>query len=86
MEGGNRRGFPLTWSHMFSLRKSVISIAAIIFVASLFAEKFVGFYVDWLWFGSQGLQSVMWTTMSAQYGVGILSGVIFFLVTFGALR
>lgn len=71
---------------MFSLKKSILVIAAVIFAVSLFADKLVEFYVDWLWFGSVGLQSVLWKVVTAQYGFSFLVGGIFFLVTFETLR
>lgn len=71
---------------MLSLKKSLLAVVLLVFIVSLFADRLVEFYIDWLWFGSQGLQSVMLTVVTAQYGFGILAGLLFFLVTFGPLK
>ncbi len=67
-------------------RKWLFILAAIVIVGSMFAEKILGFYIDLLWFENLGFQSVLWTVLGSQLGFGLLVGVSFFLLTFGAIR
>ncbi len=67
-------------------RKWLFILAGIVIVGSMFAERILGFYFDLLWFENLGFQSVLWTVLGSQLGFGLLVGVAFFLLTFGAIR
>lgn len=71
---------------MKSLKKSLLALTALVFIAFAFADKIVEFYIDWLWFESQGLESVIWTFVTAQYGFGIFAGGLIFLLNFVVLK
>ncbi len=71
---------------MQTIKKWLFILAAVVFAGSLFADKIVSFYIDWLWFGSHGITSVLWTMVVSQLGFGLLTGVVFFLLTFGFLN
>ena len=71
---------------MEKIKKGLFIFAAVVFVGSLFADKILSFYIDWLWFGSHGITSVLWTVLISQFGFGMLTGVLFFLLTFGFLN
>ena len=70
---------------MQALKKWLFIFAAVVFVGSIFADKILSFYVDWLWFESHGIASVLWTVLVSQFGLGFLVGILFFLVTYGFL-
>ena len=71
---------------MQTIKKWLFILAAVVFAGSLFADKILSFYIDWLWFASHGFTSVLWTVLMAQVGFGLLTGVLFFLLTFGFLN
>ncbi len=71
---------------MEKIKKGLFIFAAVVFVGSLFADKILSFYIDWLWFESHGIASVLWTVLISQFGFGLLVGVLFFLLTFGFLN
>jgi uncharacterized protein len=71
---------------METIKKWLFILAAVIFAGSLFADKILSFYIDWLWFGSHGYTSVLWTVLVAQIGFGLLTGALLFLMTFGFLN
>src|SRR6476660_2708560 len=54
-------------------------VAALMFV---FGNQFLGFTVDWLWFGEVGQRQVFWTILAARAQLAHLFGVFFFLLTF----
>lgn len=70
---------------MKSLKKLLFILAAVIFVGSMFADKILSFYVDWLWFDKHGIVSVLWTVLISQFGLGFLVGILFFAITYGFL-
>ena len=70
---------------MQALKKWLFVFAAVVFVGSIFADKILSFYVDWLWFESHGIASVLWTVLISQFGLGFLVAILFFLVTYGFL-
>ena len=70
---------------MQALKKWLFISAAVVFVGSMFADKILSFYVDWLWFENHGIASVLWTVLVSQFGLGFLVGILFFLVTYGFL-
>jgi len=43
----------------------------------------VGFYTDWLWFREVQFTSVFVTVLQAQVLVGVVTGVVFFLILYG---
>ena len=71
---------------METIKKWLLILAAVIFAGSLFADKILSFYVDWLWFESHSYTSVLWTVVVSQFGFGLLAGLLFFLLTFGFLN
>ncbi len=71
---------------MVSIKKWLFILAAVVFVGSIFADKIFSFYIDWLWFESHGFSSVLWTVLVSQFGFGLLTGVLFFLLTYGFLN
>jgi uncharacterized membrane protein (UPF0182 family) len=71
---------------METIKKWLFILAAVVFAGSLFADKILSFYIDWLWFESHGFTSVLWTVLVSQVGFGLLTGVLFFLLTFGFLN
>ena len=70
---------------MGSLKKWLFIFGSVIFLGSMFADKIVSFYIDWLWFESHGIASVLWTVLISQFGLGILFGILFFAITYGFL-
>ena len=70
---------------MEKIKKWLFILAAVVFAGSLFADKILSFYIDWLWFESHGFTSVLWTVLLSQFGFGLLTGVLFFLLTYGFL-
>ncbi|PIP73650.1 MAG: membrane protein [Nitrospinae bacterium CG22_combo_CG10-13_8_21_14_all_47_10] len=71
---------------METIKKWLLILAAVVFAGSLFADKVLSFYIDWLWFESHGITSVLWTILVSQFGFGLLISVLFFLITFGFLN
>jgi uncharacterized membrane protein (UPF0182 family) len=71
---------------MEKMKKWLFILLAVVFGGSLFADKILSFYIDWLWFESHGIASVLWTVLISQFGFGLLVGVLFFLLTFGFLN
>ncbi len=71
---------------MEKIKKWLFILAALVFAGSLFADKILSFYIDWLWFESHGITSVLWTVVVSRFGFGLLTGVVFFLLTFGFLN
>ncbi|GJL77213.1 MAG: UPF0182 protein [Nitrospinaceae bacterium] len=71
---------------MDKIKKWLFILTGAVVVGSLFADKILVFYIDWLWFESLGFQSVLWTTVGSQMGLGLLVGGLFFAVTCLFLR
>ncbi|MFQ5449458.1 MAG: UPF0182 family protein [Nitrospinaceae bacterium] len=67
-------------------KRWLVLLGGILIIGVMFADKIIFFYVDWLWFKHLGFESVLWTTIGAQFGLGLLVGALFFLLTYGALR
>ena len=67
------------------IKKWLFILAAVVFAGSLFADKILSFYVDWMWFESHGFTSVLWTVLVSQVGFGFFTATLFFLLTFGFL-
>ena len=67
---------------METMKKWLFILAAVFFAGSIFADKIVSFYIDWLWFDSHGISSVLWTILVSQFGFGLMTGISFFLLTY----
>ncbi|MFT4580092.1 MAG: uncharacterized membrane protein (UPF0182 family) [Nitrospinales bacterium] len=70
---------------MEALKKWLFILAAVVFVGSMFADKVLSFYIDWLWFESHGITSVLWTVLISQFGMGFTIAILFFAATYGFL-
>ena len=70
---------------MEAFKKWLFILAAVIFVGSIFADKIISFYIDWLWFKNHGIASVLWTVLISLFGLGFLFGGLFFIITYGFL-
>ena len=57
----------------------IIGVLAALFFAADLAVSAVGFYTDWLWFGSLGYQSIFMTVLQAKV-VAFLAGMLVFLI------
>ncbi|MCA9483624.1 MAG: UPF0182 family protein [Nitrospina sp.] len=55
-------------------------------VVLISADQIINFYIDLLWFDQYGFLSVIWTMLTAQLGLGISAGALFFIVTYGTLK
>jgi len=62
-------------------KKWLIILAGIVIIGSMFAEKIISFYFDWIWFKSHEVGSVFWTIVFSQWGFGLGCGVLFFALT-----
>ena len=71
---------------MKAQKKLLIILGAFVVVTFIFAQKIVGFYVDWLWFETYGFESAFFTVIGAQLVFGLVFGGVFFLVTHLALK
>ena len=71
---------------MKKIKKWLFILAGVFVIGSLFADKILVFYVDLLWFENLGLESVLWTTVGAQLGLGLLMAALFFVFTYFILR
>ena len=70
---------------MGSLKKWLFILATVIFIGSMFADKILSFYIDWLWFENHNIADVLWTVLISQLGLGSLAGILFFGITYGFL-
>ena len=66
-------------------KKWLFILAAVVFLGSMFADKILSFYIDWLWFESHGIDSVLWTVLISQFGMGFTISILFFVATYGFL-
>lgn len=71
---------------MDAFKKWLIILGGILLVVTMFIDKIVGFYIDWLWFGQLGFESVLWTTVGSQFGIGLLVALLFLLITLIPLK
>ncbi len=71
---------------MEKIKKWLFILAGVVVIGSLFADKILVFYIDLLWFENLGFESVLWTTVGAQLGLGLLMAVLFFVSTYFILR
>ena len=49
----------------------VVTIVVLVILIASLAGRFLGLYVDWLWFGEVGLRSVFWTGIWSRLVLGI---------------
>jgi uncharacterized membrane protein (UPF0182 family) len=70
---------------MKDFKKWLFILAAVVFVGSMFADKILSFYIDWLWFESHEITSVLWTVLISQFGMGFTIAIFFFAATYGFL-
>ena len=70
---------------MKDFKKWLFILAAVVFVGSMFADKILSFYIDWLWFESHEITSVLWTVLISQFGMGFTIAILFFAATYGFL-
>lgn len=71
---------------MEKIKKWLFILAGVVVIGSLFADKIIVFYIDLLWFEHLGFEAVLWTTVGAQLGLGLLMAVLFFAFTYFILR
>ena len=71
---------------MEKIKKWLFILAGVVVIGSLFADKIIVFYIDLLWFEHLGFESVLWTTVGAQLGLGLLTAVLFFAFSYFILR
>jgi uncharacterized membrane protein (UPF0182 family) len=71
---------------MEKIKKWLFILAGVVVIGSMFADRILMFYVDLLWFENLGLDSVLWTTVGAQLGLGLLMAALFFVFTYFILR
>jgi len=58
-------------------------MAGIIFVITFFfLGRGVYLYTEWLWFGEVGFTSVFWKGLTAQLGLSVVAGVVFFICVY----
>ena len=62
-------------------KKWLFILFGIVVVGSIFAEKIVKFYFDWIWFTNHQVDSVFWTIVLSQLGFGLATGLFFFIFT-----
>ena len=62
-------------------KKWLFILFGIVVIGSMFAEKIVEFYFDWIWFAKHQVDSVFWTIILSQWGFGLATGVFFFIFT-----
>ncbi|MCP5106833.1 MAG: COG1615 family transporter, partial [bacterium] len=58
-------------------QKWIAILAGVVILGSMFADRLVGFYTDWLWFDKYEYKSVLLTILGAQFGLGLLVGGLF---------
>jgi uncharacterized protein len=64
-----------------SRRGVVASIIVVLVILVLaFGSRFLGLYVNWLWFGEVGFRGVFWTRLWWQVLVGVAAFVLFFVI------
>jgi len=66
---------------MNTQKKWLFILLGIVAVGSMFAEKIIGFYFDWIWFAHHEFDSVFWTIVFSQWGFGLAGGILFFAFT-----
>jgi uncharacterized membrane protein (UPF0182 family) len=62
-------------------KKWLFILFGLVVVGSMFAEKIVKFYFDWIWFSNHQFDSIFWTVALSQWGFGLSAGILFFALT-----
>ena len=62
-------------------KKWLFILFGLVVVGSMFAEKIVKFYFDWIWFSNHQFDSIFWTIALSQWGFGLATGILFFALT-----
>ncbi|MHB1000207.1 MAG: UPF0182 family membrane protein [Armatimonadota bacterium] len=57
-------------------------LGAIILFFLIFGGLLASFYTDWLWFGEVGYRSVFWTKLTSRIELGLIAGLLFFIIVF----
>lgn len=68
------------------MRKSILLIGIVVFVAVSFVGEAIFLYTDLLWFGALGYAQVFTKTLLFKAVLGILSGLLFFLLFYVNVR
>jgi hypothetical protein len=66
-------------------RRFWLTIGGIVLLLIIFGGSLVRFYTDWLWFGEVGYRTIFWTELSTQWLLGLVAGVLFFLIVYANL-
>jgi len=66
-------------------KKWLFILFGIVVIGSIFAEKIVIFYFDWIWFANHLVDSVFWTIVLSQWWFGLATGLFFFIFTIMSL-
>ena len=66
-------------------RRWWLVLAAVIAIVLLFATRLATFWTDLLWFQELGFDSVFWTLLTTQVGLGLLAGLVMVLLLAGNL-
>src|SRR6476659_9463515 len=69
-----------------SLRRFVLLIIAIVFIALIIVPWLASFFTDWLWFKELGFQKVFATSLIARILLFAVGGVIAFAWVYGNVR
>ena len=62
-------------------KKWLFVLLGFVVVGSMFAEKIIKFYFDWIWFANHQFDSIFWTIVLSQWGFGLATGLLFFILT-----
>jgi len=66
-------------------RRFWLTIGIIALLIMIFGSSIVRFYTDWLWFGEVGYRSVFWTRLTTRVELGLIAGVLFFVIVYSNL-
>lgn len=61
-------------------RRWWLLVIAVVLLALFFASQLATFYTDVLWFDSLGYASVFWTLLGTRVGLGVLAGLVVFVL------
>jgi uncharacterized protein len=59
-----------------------ITVIAVFVLIYLIGGVILSYYTDWLWFGEVGYTSIFWKTLTSQLALGILAGIVFFIILY----
>src|SRR4051812_36588741 len=69
-----------------SLRRVVLSIAALAFIGLIIVPWLATFFTDWLWFKEIGFQTVFATSLVARIALFVIGGAVAFAWFYGNVR